>query len=143
MNKTLTRILTVLALLLAVVMLLSLAACGKEEATAVTEAPAAPACCAAGTSRLNTAAALITPPEKPMQSLFMRAPIRLRKKKTSAEPSVVMSMVNIVPHAAQNTALIEPPHCAAYASRGRRVPRFCGCLPPENVIYWKENPFRP
>ena len=43
MNKTLTRVLTVLALLLAVVMLLSLAACGKEEATAVTEAPAAPA----------------------------------------------------------------------------------------------------
>ena len=43
MNKTLTRILTVLALLLAVVMLLSLAACGKEEAPAVTEAPAAPA----------------------------------------------------------------------------------------------------
>ena len=43
MNKTLTRVLTVLALLLAVVMLLSLAACGKEEAPAVTEAPAAPA----------------------------------------------------------------------------------------------------
>ena len=43
MNKTLTRVLTVLVLLLAVVMLLSLAACGKEEAPAVTEAPAAPA----------------------------------------------------------------------------------------------------
>ena len=43
MNKTLTRILTVLALLLAVVMLLSLAACGKEEAPAATQAPAAPA----------------------------------------------------------------------------------------------------
>ena len=41
MNKTLTRVLTVLVLLLAVVMLLSLAACGKEEAPAVTEAPAA------------------------------------------------------------------------------------------------------
>ena len=43
MNKTLTRVLTVLVLLLAVVMLLSLAACGKEEVPAVTEAPAAPA----------------------------------------------------------------------------------------------------
>ena len=43
MKKTLTRVLTVLVLLLAVVMLLSLAACGKEEAPAVTEAPAAPA----------------------------------------------------------------------------------------------------
>lgn len=43
MNKTLTRVLTVLVLLLAAVMLLSLAACGKEEAPAVTEAPAAPA----------------------------------------------------------------------------------------------------
>lgn len=43
MNKTLTRVLTVLVLLLAVVMLLSLAACGKEEAPAVTEAPAATA----------------------------------------------------------------------------------------------------
>lgn len=43
MNKTLTRVLTVLVLLLAVVMLLSLAACGKEETPAVTEAPAAPA----------------------------------------------------------------------------------------------------
>ena len=43
MNKTLTRVLTVLVLLLAVVMLLSLAACGKEEATAATQAPAAPA----------------------------------------------------------------------------------------------------
>ncbi len=43
MNKTLTRVLTVFVLLLAVVMLLSLAACGKEEAPAVTEAPAAPA----------------------------------------------------------------------------------------------------
>ena len=43
MNKTLTRVLTVLVLLLAVVMLLSLAACSKEEAPAVTEAPAAPA----------------------------------------------------------------------------------------------------
>ena len=43
MNKTLTRVLTGLVLLLAVVMLLSLAACGKEEAPAVTEAPAAPA----------------------------------------------------------------------------------------------------
>lgn len=43
MNKTLTRVLTVLVLLLAVVMLLSLSACGKEEAPAVTEAPAAPA----------------------------------------------------------------------------------------------------
>ena len=43
MNKTLTRVLTVLVLLLAVVMLLSLAAFGKEEAPSVTEAPAAPA----------------------------------------------------------------------------------------------------
>lgn len=43
MNKTLTRVLTVLVLLHAVVLLLSLAACGKEEAPAVTEAPAAPA----------------------------------------------------------------------------------------------------
>ena len=43
MNKTLTRVLTVLVLLLAAVMLLSLAACGKEETPAVTEAPAAPA----------------------------------------------------------------------------------------------------
>ena len=43
MNKTLTRVLTVLVLLLAAVMLLSLAACGKEEAPAATQAPAAPA----------------------------------------------------------------------------------------------------
>ena len=43
MNKTLTRVFTVLVLLLAVVMLLSLAACGKEEAPAATQAPAAPA----------------------------------------------------------------------------------------------------
>ena len=43
MNKTLTRVLTVLVLLLAVVMLLSLAASGKEEAPAATQAPAAPA----------------------------------------------------------------------------------------------------
>ena len=43
MNKTLTRVLTVLVLLLAVVLLLSLAACGKEEAPAATQAPAAPA----------------------------------------------------------------------------------------------------
>ena len=43
MNKTLTRVLTGLLLLLAVVMLLSLAACGKEEAPAATQAPAAPA----------------------------------------------------------------------------------------------------
>ena len=43
MNKTLTRVLTVLVLLLAVVMLLSLAACGKEEAPAATQAPAATA----------------------------------------------------------------------------------------------------
>ena len=43
MNKTVKYIVTALVLLLAVVMLLSLAACGKEEAPAVTEAPAAPA----------------------------------------------------------------------------------------------------
>ena len=43
MNKTVKTIVTALVLLLAVVMLLSLAACGKEEAPAVTEAPAAPA----------------------------------------------------------------------------------------------------
>ena len=43
MNKTLTRVLTVLVLLLAVVLLLSLAACGKEEAPTATQAPAAPA----------------------------------------------------------------------------------------------------
>ena len=43
MNKTVKHIVTVLVLLLAAVMLLSLAACGKEEAPAVTEAPAAPA----------------------------------------------------------------------------------------------------
>lgn len=43
MNKTVKHIVTALVLLLAVVMLLSLAACGKEEAPAVTEAPAAPA----------------------------------------------------------------------------------------------------
>ena len=43
MNKTLTSVLTVLVLLLAVVLLLSLAACGKEEAPAATQAPAAPA----------------------------------------------------------------------------------------------------
>ena len=38
-----TRVLTVLVLLRAVVLLLSLAACGKEEAPAATQAPAAPA----------------------------------------------------------------------------------------------------
>ena len=43
MNKTVKYIVTALVLLLAVVMLLSLAACGKEEAPSVTEAPAAPA----------------------------------------------------------------------------------------------------
>ena len=43
MNKTVKYIATALVLLLAVVMLLSLAACGKEEAPAATQAPAAPA----------------------------------------------------------------------------------------------------
>ena len=43
MNKTVKYIATALVLLLAVVMLLSLAACGKEEAPAATHAPAAPA----------------------------------------------------------------------------------------------------
>ena len=43
MNKTVKNIVTALMLLLAVVMLLSLAACGKEEAPAATQAPAAPA----------------------------------------------------------------------------------------------------
>ena len=42
MNKTVKNIVTALGLLLAVVMLLSLAACGKEEAPAATQAPAAP-----------------------------------------------------------------------------------------------------
>ena len=42
MNKTVKNIVTALVLLLAVVMLLSLAACGKEEAPAATQAPAAP-----------------------------------------------------------------------------------------------------
>ena len=43
MNKTVKHLKTASVLLLALVMLLSLAACGKEEAPAVTEAPAAPA----------------------------------------------------------------------------------------------------
>ena len=43
MNKTVKYIVTALVLLLAAVMLLSLAACGKEEAPAATQAPAAPA----------------------------------------------------------------------------------------------------
>ena len=43
MNNTVKNIVTALVLLLAVVMLLSLAACGKEEAPAATQAPAAPA----------------------------------------------------------------------------------------------------
>ena len=43
MNKTVKNIVTALVLLLAVVMLLSLAACGKEEAPAATQAPSAPA----------------------------------------------------------------------------------------------------
>ena len=43
MNKTVKYIVTALVLLLAVVMLLSLAACGKEEAPAATQAPSAPA----------------------------------------------------------------------------------------------------
>ena len=43
MNKTVKHMVTALLLLLAVVMLLSLAACGKEEAPAATQAPAAPA----------------------------------------------------------------------------------------------------
>lgn len=43
MKKTAQNIVTALVLLLAVVMLLSLAACGKEEAPAATQAPAAPA----------------------------------------------------------------------------------------------------
>ena len=43
MNKTVKHMVTALVLLLAVVMLLSLAACGKEEAPAATQAPAAPA----------------------------------------------------------------------------------------------------
>ena len=56
MNKTLTRVLTVLVLLLAVVMLLSLAACGKKEAPAVTEAPAAPAATEAPAAQTETPA---------------------------------------------------------------------------------------
>ena len=63
MNKTLTRVLTVLVLLLAVVMLLSLAACGKEEAPAVTEAPAAPA--ATEASAAQTAAPAEEPAAEP------------------------------------------------------------------------------
>ena len=43
MNKTVKNIVTALVLLLAVTMLLSLAACGKEEAPAATQTPAAPA----------------------------------------------------------------------------------------------------
>ena len=43
MNKTVKHMVTALVLLLAAVMLLSLAACGKEEAPAATQAPAAPA----------------------------------------------------------------------------------------------------
>ena len=43
MNKTVKHVVTALVLLLAAVMLLSLAACGKEEAPAATQAPAAPA----------------------------------------------------------------------------------------------------
>ena len=43
MNKTVKHMVRALVLLLAAVMLLSLAACGKEEAPAVTEAPAATA----------------------------------------------------------------------------------------------------
>ena len=43
MNKTVKHMVRALVLLLAVVMLLSLAACGKEEAPAATQAPAAPA----------------------------------------------------------------------------------------------------
>ena len=43
MNKTVKHMVTALVLLLAAVMMLSLAACGKEEAPAATQAPAAPA----------------------------------------------------------------------------------------------------
>ena len=43
MNKTVKHMVRALVLLLAAVMLLSLAACGKEEAPAATQAPAAPA----------------------------------------------------------------------------------------------------
>ena len=77
MNKTLTRVLTVLVLLLAVVMLLSLAACGKEEAPAVTEAPAAPA--ATEASAAQTAAPAEEAAEEPsaqpekVEGLFVSA----------------------------------------------------------------------
>lgn len=63
MNKTLTRVLTVLVLLLAVVMLLSLAACGKEEAPAATQAPAAPAATEAPAAQ--TAAPTVEPAAQP------------------------------------------------------------------------------
>ena len=43
MNKTVKHMVRALVLLLAAVMMLSLAACGKEEAPAATQAPAAPA----------------------------------------------------------------------------------------------------
>ena len=77
MNKTLTRVLTVLVLLLAVVMLLSLAACGKEEAPAVTEAPAAPAATEAPAAQTAAPAeeAAEEPPAQPetVEGLFVSA----------------------------------------------------------------------
>ena len=77
MNKTVKHVVTALVLLLAAVMLLSLAACGKEEAPAATQAPAAPA--ATEAPAVQTAAPAEEPAAEPsaqpetVEGLFVSA----------------------------------------------------------------------
>ena len=58
------------------------------------------ACSIAGSSRLHTLAAVITPAAKPMSAFWNAAPVSLAKKNTIAAPSVVIRKVNPVPSAA-------------------------------------------
>ena len=66
----------------------------------------ADACSMAGSSRLHTAAAVITPAANPSITLCTRSFGVPRKKKTVAAPSVVMAKVNPVPAAAHESACI-------------------------------------
>ena len=55
----------------------------------------------AGSNRLQTEAAVITPPAKPSIMPRARAPISPRKKNTVAAPRAVIQKINWVPARAQ------------------------------------------
>jgi len=94
--------------------------CGSKKppaATSHTVPPDASICSTAGSSRLNTAAALITPPAKPKHSRPALGDMRFLKKKTAAAPSDVRAKVNSVPYAANKKDLIVSPRYLSYAKR--------------------------